>query len=211
VRIGRWGTDRRRLALVGALVAVVVVGSVSLWTVSHAPAEDDLVTRSDRAVPEPARSPSEGLRPSNGLGEPLPEESPAVQPVDSSPIEPWWRRVPPVSGDIVGIDGAAASGHVHIAGNTGDATLAVEIAHLETGTTGPVDIVLSGGTVTGGEDPTWTPAGESFDVFQAAGLEEGLTVVLGEPWTLPDEVRSLVLLDAATGTVLGGAALVPSD
>lgn len=195
----------------GALVAVVVVGSVSLWTVSHAPSEDDTVTRSDRAAPEPAQSPTEGLRPSNGLGVPLPEASPAVQPVDSSPIEPWWRRVPPVSGDIVGIDGAAASGHVHIAGNTGDATLAVDISHLKTGTTGPVDVVLSGGTVTGGKDPEWTPAGESFDVFQAAGVEEGLTVVLSDPWTLPDEVRSLVLLDAATGTVLGGAALVPSD
>ncbi|NQW91172.1 hypothetical protein HQQ88_12820 [Curtobacterium sp. VKM Ac-2861] len=213
MRIGRWGTDRRRLALVGALVAVVVVGSVSLWTVSHAPSEDDTVTRSDRAapVPEPAQSPAEGLRPSNGLGVPLPEASPAVQPVDSSPIEPWWRRVPPVSGDIVGIDGAAASGHVHIAANTGDATLAVDISRLKTGTSGPVDVVLSGGTVTGGKDPEWTPAGESFDVFQAAGVEQGLTVVLSDPWTLPDEVRSLVLLDAATGTVLGGAALVPSD
>ncbi|MBF4607275.1 hypothetical protein [Curtobacterium sp. VKM Ac-1393] len=211
MRIGRWETDRRRLALVGALVAVVVVGSVSLWTVSHAPADDETVTRSERAEPEPAQSPTEGLRPSNGLEVPLPEESPAVQPIDSSPIEPWWRRVPPVSGDIVGIDGAAASGHVHIAGNTSDATLAVDISHLQTGTTGPVDVVLSAGTVTGGKDPRWTPAGESFDVFQAAGVEEGLTVVLSDPWTLPDEVRSLVLLDAATGTVLGGAALVPSD
>jgi len=71
--------------------------------------------------------------------------------------------------------------------------------------------VLSAGTVRGGSKPVWTPAGESYDLFQAAGVEQGLTVVLSDPWALPDEVRSLVLLDAGTGTVLGGAALVPSD
>jgi hypothetical protein len=160
---------------------VVVVGSVSLWTISHAPDDGDSVIRADSVPSEPARSPDVRLQPS-----------------------------PPVSGDIVGI-GAAASGHVRIAGNTGDETLAVEIDHLETGGDGPVDVVLSAGTVRGGSEPMWTPAGESYDLFRADGVEQGLTVVLSDPWSLPDEVRSLVLLDADTGTVLGGAALVPSD
>ncbi|QYI98298.1 hypothetical protein K0028_05100 [Curtobacterium flaccumfaciens pv. flaccumfaciens] len=205
---GPWAADRRRLALVGVLVGVVVVGSVSLWTISHTSDDGDTVTRADSLAPEPARSPDNGLQPTNALEEPIEPEP--VRPVDGSPIDPWWRRVPPVSGDIVGI-GAAASGHVRIAGNTGDETLAVEIDHLETGGDGPVDVVLSAGTVRGGSKPVWTPAGESYDLFQAAGVEQGLTVVLSDPWSLPDEVRSLVLLDADTGTVLGGAALVPSD
>ncbi|MDQ0539556.1 hypothetical protein QF011_002118 [Curtobacterium flaccumfaciens] len=205
---GRWAADRRRLALVGVLVGVVVVGSVSLWTSSHAPDDGEPVTRADAVGPEPAQSPDVRLQPSDALGEPIEPEP--VRPVDGSPIDPWWRRVPPVSGDIVGI-GAAASGHVRITANTGDVTLAVEIDHLETGGDGPVDVVLSAGTVRGGSKPMWTPVGESYELFQADGVEQGLTVVLGEPWTLPDEVRSLVLLDAGTGTVLGGAALVPSD
>ncbi|MBF4614885.1 hypothetical protein [Curtobacterium sp. VKM Ac-1376] len=208
MRIGPWAADRRRLALVGVLVGVVVVGSVSLWDFSHAPDDGDAVSRADPVVPEPARSPGTGLQPSNALEEPIEPEP--VRPVDGSPIDPWWRRVPPVSGDVVGI-GAAASGHVRIAANSSDETLAVEIDHLETGGDGPVVVVLSAGTVRGGSKPIWTPAGESYDLFQAAGVEQGLTVVLSDPWSLPDEVRSLVLLDADTGTVLGGAALVPSD
>jgi hypothetical protein len=192
---------------VGVLVGVVVVGSVSLWTISHTSDDGDAVTRADSVAPEPAQSPTGGLRPSNGLGETI--EPQDVRAVDSSPIDAWWRRVPPVVGDIVGI-GSEASGHVRIAGNTSDETLSVGIEHLETGTDGPVDVVLSAGTVTGGSDPTWTPVGESFELFEADGVEQGLTVVLGEPWTLPDEVRSLVLLDAETGAVLGAAALVPS-
>lgn len=192
----------------GVLVGVVVVGSVSLWTISHAPDDGESVTRADSVAPEPAQSPDVRLQPSNGFGVPVAQEP--VRPVDGSPVDPWWRRVPPVSGDIVGI-GAAVSGHVRIAANTSDETLAVEIDHLETGGDGPVDVVLSAGTVRGGAEPMWTPAGESYDLFQAAGVEQGLTVVLSEPWSLPDEVRSLVLLDADTGTVLGAAALVPSD
>ncbi|QQD77178.1 hypothetical protein I8920_05430 [Curtobacterium sp. YC1] len=207
MRIGRWAAERRRLALVSGLVAVVVVGSVSLWTVSHEPVHDDTVTRADPIDSEPARSPGVGLRPANGLGDPVEPEP--VRPVDDSPIDPWWLRVPPVAGDIVGI-GADSSGHVRIAGSTDDETLAVQIDHLETGVGGPVDVVLSAGTVRGGTKPMWTPAGESFALFQADGVEQGLTVVLADPWELPDEVRSLVLLDAGTGTVLGGAALLPA-
>ncbi|ROP74091.1 hypothetical protein EDF19_0167 [Curtobacterium sp. PhB115] len=192
----------------GVLVGVVVVGSVSLWTVSHASSDDAALARDDRVAPEPARSPAVGLQPANGLGSPIEPEG--VQPVDSSPIEPWWLRVPPVAGDIVGI-GSKASGHVRIGRISGDDTLAVEIDHLETGTDGPVDVVLSAGTVTGGSKPTWTRSGDSFDLFEADGVEQGLTVMLSDPWALPDEVRSLVLLDAATGKVLGGAALLPTE
>ncbi|MCS6559733.1 hypothetical protein NYQ31_15150 [Curtobacterium flaccumfaciens] len=51
---GPWAADRRRLALVGVLVGVVVVGSVSLWTISHTSDDGDTVTRADSVAPEPA-------------------------------------------------------------------------------------------------------------------------------------------------------------
>ncbi|MDO3698438.1 hypothetical protein Q3H92_12135, partial [Curtobacterium flaccumfaciens] len=71
---GPWAADRRRLALVGVLVGVVVVGSVSLWTISHAPDDGDSLTRAASVPSEPAQSPDVRLPPTNGLEESIEPE-----------------------------------------------------------------------------------------------------------------------------------------
>jgi hypothetical protein len=158
------------------------------------------------------------VSPSNTLGAPIavPE---AEDPTDGSPIDTWWRRVPPVAGDLVPIDGHA-SGHVRIA-RAGEHLL-VRITDLRVassdGEPAEVRVVLSQGTVVGERPAVWTQDGEDDDLGTIPSDVGTITFDLEAPRGMPDPVRSLVLLDPHSDSgsdsgvlVFGGAALLPTD
>ncbi|OII15416.1 hypothetical protein BIU97_14705 [Curtobacterium sp. MCBA15_009] len=209
VRIERWGTGRRRFATGGvvAAVAVAVVGAVALWSGARSD-DQEPVARVDTVDHGTARVPAEGLVPSNGLGDTVPDSGEQARPVDTSPVEPWWLRVPPVAGEVVGV-GGAASGHVRIARLGGEDAIEVHVDGLRTRARSGVSVVLAAGTVPADGDPRTEIPGTSVELAQFQASERELSITVGDPWSLPEEVRSLVLTDTATGEVVGSATLVP--
>lgn len=200
---------RRWLSAVVAVLAVAAL--VLVWHTIQTE------RRLDAAQPVSTTTPvaEQGVRggaevaPSNTLGAPAPV--PAPQDHSGSPIDPWWRRVPPVSGDLVSID-RFASGHVRIA-RTGDHLL-VTIKDLRVASTTAlpaVRVLLSEGTVVGARRGYWSQRGEDDDLGTIPSDVGSITFDIESPRGIPDEVRSIVLLDPDSGVVLGGAALIPSD
>jgi hypothetical protein len=161
------------------------------------------------------------VSPSNTLGAPVPE--PATDDhADGSPIDAWWRRVPPVAGDLVPIapidgiasgHGRSASGNVRIA-RAGEHLL-VRITDLRVASSDTelpeVRVVLSEGTVVGARPGLWTGHEDDDDLGTIPSDVGTITFDLEAPRGIPDPVRSLVLLDPDSGAVLGGAALLPTD
>lgn len=151
------------------------------------------------------------VSPSNTLGAPVAAPD-TVDPADGSPIDPWWRRVPPVAGDLVPLDGSA-SGHVRIA-RAGDHLL-IRITDLRVASSNAeppeVRVLLSEGTVVGGRFRPSTQHGEDDDLGTIPSDVGTITFDLESPRGVPDPVRSLVVLDPESGAVLGGATLLPTD
>lgn len=189
------------------MAAVAVVGAVALWSGTRSD-DQEPVARVDTVDHGTARVPAEGLVPSNGLGDTVPDSGEQARPVDTSPVEPWWLRVPPVAGEVVGV-GGAASGHVRIARLGGEDAIEVHVDGLHTRARGEVSVALASGTVRADADPRGTTIGESAELARFPTSQRELAVVLSDPWSLPEEVRSLVLTDTATGEVVGSATLVP--
>ncbi|OII05408.1 hypothetical protein [Curtobacterium sp. MCBA15_008] len=171
----------------------------------------------DTATPLAEQGVQGGTRvsPSNTLGAPVPApetSSDAEDHADGSPIDPWWRRVPPVAGDLVPID-RFASGHVritrageHLLVTISDLRVASYDAELPT-----VRVLLSEGAVVGERRGYWTRQGADDDLGTIPSDVGTITFDIEAPRGIPDPVRSLVLLDPDSGEVLGGAALIPTD
>ncbi|GAA1491754.1 hypothetical protein [Curtobacterium herbarum] len=137
-------------------------------------------------------------------------------PVDAAPAPgPWWRRVLPIAGDLVPIRGAVR-GNVRLQ-VVGEQVVQVTLTGVQVtavpGSTrshvGAVRVQLSAGDVIGTERAQWTgddvPA--DFGSFTPDGEHPVLVIV--DPQDLPPVVHSVLLVDADTGDLLGGAELLP--
>lgn len=199
-----------------AAVALLAVGLVLLaWRAIQA----DRAVDAARPVATTTQFAEQGVQggtrvsPSNTLGAPVPEPEPEPEDrADGSPIDPWWRRVPPVAGDLVPID-RFASGHVRIT-RAGDHLL-VTIQDLRVASYDSelpeVRVLLSAGAVVGDRRGYWTRQGAQDDLGTIPSDVGTITFDLEGPRGIPDPVRSVVLLDPDSGRVLGGAAVIPTD
>lgn len=207
-------TGARRRWLVAVVVLLAVALLLAAWYTVQAERGLDVPDSAassarDRARVDGGTAPA----PSNALGAPvaLPEFEPESD-RDGSPIDPWWRRVPPVAGDLVPLNGWA-SGHVRIT-RTGT-HLFVTIEDLQVASTDEVSsvrVLLSGGEVVGRPVAYWSAHGDDDEELGVVPADVGtITFDLDSPRGMPEAVRSLVLVDADAGDVLGGAALLPTD
>lgn len=148
-------------------------------------------------------------------------------PVDAAQaVGPWWRRVLPIAGDLVPIRGEVR-GNVRLE-VVGEQVVQVVLTGVQvtaspapTGSVKPgstasprphvgaVRVELSSGDVIGSERAQWTgddvPA--DFGTFTPDG--EHTVLVIVDPQDLPPMVHSVLLVDADTGDLLGGAELLP--
>lgn len=206
-------TGARRRWLFAAVVVLALVVAVFAWRTIQAERGIDAAQPTVTSTPlaEPDVQGGTRVSPSNTLGAPVPVPD-TQDHADGSPIDPWWRRVPPVAGDLVPIDRFAA-GHVRIA-RTGDHLL-VTIADLRVASYDSelpeVRVLLSEGTVVGERRGYWTRNGEDDDLGTIPSDVGSITFDLEAPRGVPDPVRSLVLLDPDSSEILGGAALIPTD
>ncbi|MGN8050858.1 hypothetical protein ACTJKO_14340 [Curtobacterium sp. 22159] len=197
------------------VAAVVVVGVIGLaWTSIRADREADLA----RPVPTSSAAntgtgtgtvggPSDGASPPPATG--APDATPAAS-APGSPLDDWWRRVPPVAGRLIWID-RYAEGRVRI-DRDGDRL----VVHFEDLVLAAYDsevrsarVVLSEGTVVGERRGYWSQEGRPYEVGAIPSGRRSLSIDVPSPSNVPDAVRSIVLLDADTGEVLGGAPLLP--
>jgi hypothetical protein len=205
------GARRRWLFAAAAVLALVVV--LFAWRTIQAERGIDAATPVATSTPLAEQGVQGGTRvsPSNTLGAPVPVPD-TDNGAHGSPIDPWWRRVPPVAGDLLPID-RFASGHVRIA-RTGEHLL-VTITDLRVASYDSelpdVRVLLSEGTVVGERRGYWTRHGEDDDLGTIPSDVGSITFDLEAPRGVPDPVRSLVVLDPDSGDVLGGAALIPTE
>lgn len=211
------GARRRWLYAIVALLAVVLL--VLAWYTIRTERGDDASPPVASTTPLAEQGVQGGttVSPSNTLGGPAPEPIPVPEPDAGSddrgsPIDPWWRRVPPVAGDLIPIDRYAA-GHVRIT-RTGD-HLFVTIEDLRVASydseLSSVRVLLSDGAVVGARRGYWTQQGDDEDLGTVPADVGTITFDIESPRGMPDDVRSIVLLDPDSGEVLGGAALIPTD
>lgn len=206
-------TGARRRWLFAAVVVLALVVAVFAWRSIQAERGIEVAqpTMTSTALAEQDVQGGTRVSPSNTLGAPTPVPD-TEDHTDGSPIDPWWRRVPPVAGDLTPID-RFASGHVRIA-RTGEHLL-VTISDLRVASYDSelpeVRVLLSEGTVVGERRGYWTRIGEDDDLGTIPSDVGSITFDLEAPRGVPDPVRSLVVLDPDSGVVLGGAALIPTD
>lgn len=206
-------TGARRRWLFAAVVVLALVVAVFAWRTIRAERSIEVAqpTVTSTLLAEQGVQGGTRVSPSNTLGAPAPVPD-TKDHADGSPIDPWWRRVPPVAGDLMPIDRFAA-GHVRIA-RTGEHLL-VTISGLRVASYDSelpeVRVLLSEGTVVGERRGYWTRNGEDDDLGTIPSDVGSITFDLEAPRGIPDPVRSLVLLDPDSDEVLGGAALIPTE
>jgi hypothetical protein len=209
-------TTARRRWLYVAVGVLAVVALVLAWTTLQAE------RRTTTARPVATSTPVAGqgviggglATPSNALGAPVPEpESESQGSTDGSPIAPWWQRVPPVVGTLIPINRSAA-GKIRIE-DIPDIGLVITFDDLKVATIGTpprtLRVVLSSKPVIGAKRGFWADDGSPVVVGDVPADTPTQSLVLANPHVLPAEVRSLVLFDADTGELLGGASLIPTD
>ena len=210
------GARRRWLYAGVALLAVVLL--VVVWSTIQTERGDDASKPVASTTPLAEQGVQGGttVSPSNTLGGSEPASVPSSE-LDvgsgaGSPIDPWWRRVPPVAGDLIPNDRYAA-GHVRIT-RTGE-HLFVTIEDLRVASydseVSSVRVLLSEGAVAGERRGYWTQQGDDEDLGTVPADVGTITFDIESPRGMPDEVRSVVLLDPDSGEILGGAALIPTD
>ncbi|MDY1003637.1 hypothetical protein [Curtobacterium sp. CFBP9011] len=158
-------------------------------------------------------------------------------PVDAAQaVGPWWRRALPIAGDLVPIRGEVRGNvRLEVVGEqvvqvvlTGvqvtaspDPTGSTKTGSTTTGSTttgsaastrshiGAVRVELSSGDVIGTERAQWTGADVPADFGSFTPDGEHPVLVIVDPQDLPPVVHSVLLVDADTGDLLGGAELLP--
>jgi len=218
------------------LVVVVAVGAVAQWSAPDgspsASAPDPSSDADDAGIADDA-----GMSIGHGFipDEPTPDATGTTSVVDAStglPVDaaqavgPWWRRALPIAGDLVPIRGEVR-GNVRLE-VVGEQVVQVVLTGVQvtaspapTGSVKPgstasprphvgaVRVELSSGDVIGSERAQWTgddvPA--DFGTFTPDG--EHTVLVIVDPQDLPPVVHSVLLVDADTGDLLGGAELLP--
>lgn len=218
------------------LVVVVAVGAVAQWSAPDgspsASAPDPSSDADDAGIADDA-----GMSIGHGFipDEPTPDATGTTSVVDAAtglPVDaaqavgPWWRRALPIAGDLVPIRGDVR-GNVRLE-VVGEQVVQVVLTGVQvtaspapTGSVKPgstasprphvgaVRVELSSGDVIGSERAQWTgddvPA--DFGTFTPDG--EHTVLVIVDPQDLPPVVHSVLLVDADTGDLLGGAELLP--
>lgn len=153
-------------------------------------------------------------------------------PVDAAQaVGPWWRRALPIAGDLVPIRGEVRGNvRLEVVGEqvvqvvlTGvqvtaspDPTGSTKTGSTTTGSAastrshiGAVRVELSSGDVIGTERAQWTGADVPADFGTFTPDGEHTVLVIVDPQDLPPVVHSVLLVDADTGDLLGGAELLP--
>ena len=201
---------RRWLFLAAAAVSIVLIGLA--WSAIQA----DRGSNSAHPVPTVTSRTNTGQVPPNG--EPATPRDVRDAPTSgpdgtafNSPLNDWWQRVPPVAGNLIWID-RYAEGRVRVDRERGRL-----VVHFEDLTVGAYDsevrsvrVLLSAGTVVGEHRGYWSQMGAPYDVGDIPADQESVSIAVPSPSKLPDEVRSLILVDVDTGKVLGGAPLLPT-
>ena len=218
------------------LLVVVAVGAVAQWSAPDgspsASAPDPSSDADDAGIADDA-----GMSIGHGFipDEPTPDATGTTSVVDAAtglPVDaaqavgPWWRRALPIAGDLVPIRGEVR-GNVRLE-VVGEQVVQVVLTGVQvtaspapTGSVKPgstasprphvgaVRVELSSGDVIGSERAQWTgddvPA--DFGTFTPDG--EHTVLVIVDPQDLPPMVHSVLLVDADTGDLLGGAELLP--
>lgn len=218
------------------LLVVVAVGAVAQWSAPDgspsASAPDPSSDADDAGIADDA-----GMSIGHGFipDEPKPDATGTTSVVDAAtglPVDaaqavgPWWRRALPIAGDLVPIRGEVR-GNVRLE-VVGEQVVQVVLTGVQvtaspapTGSVKPgstasprphvgaVRVELSSGDVIGSERAQWTgddvPA--DFGTFTPDG--EHTVLVIVDPQDLPPVVHSVLLVDADTGDLLGGAELLP--
>lgn len=218
------------------LLVVVAVGAVAQWSgpdgSPSASAPDPSSDADDAGIADDA-----GMSIGHGFipDQPTPDATGTTSVVDAAtglPVDaaqavgPWWRRVLPIAGDLVPIRGEVR-GNVRLE-VVGEQVVQVVLTGVQvtaspapTGSVKPgstasprphvgaVRVELSSGDVIGSERAQWTgddvPA--DFGTFTPDG--EHTVLVIVDPQDLPPVVHSVLLVDADTGDLLGGAELLP--
>ena len=202
------------------LLVVVAAGAVVQWS-----AADGGTTSA--SVPDPSPSADDaGISIGHGF---IPDEpttdatgdAPMIDAATGLPVGdaqasgPWWRRALPIAGDLVPIRGEIR-GNVRLE-VVGEQVVQITLTGVRvtagSGTTGShvgaVRVQLSSGDVLGSERAQWSgddvPA--DFGSFTPDGEHPVLVIV--DPQDLPPVVHSVLLVDADTGDLLGGAELLP--
>jgi hypothetical protein len=209
-------TTARRRWLYAAVGVLAVVALVVTWTTLQTERRTNdaqpVATSTSDAVAE--RGVGGGFAtPSNTLGAPVPEPEPGSARTGGSPIAPWWQRVPPVTGTLIPISRYVA-GKVRVE-DVPDIGLVVQFQDLAVATPGTpprtLRVVLSAKPVIGAKRGFWADDGSPVVVGDIPAGTPTQSLVLANPHVLPPEVRSLILFDAVTGELLGGASLIPTD
>ncbi len=218
------------------LLVVVAVGAVAQWSAPDgspsASAPDPSSDADDAGIADDA-----GMSIGHGFipDEPTPDATGTTSVVDAAtglPVDaaqavgPWWRRALPIAGDLVPIRGEVRGNvRLEVVGEqvvqivlTGVQVTAspAPTGSVKPGSTasprphvGAVRVELSSGDVIGSERAQWTgddvPA--DFGTFTPDG--EHTVLVIVDPQDLPPVVHSVLLVDADTGDLLGGAELLP--
>ena len=218
------------------LLVVVAAGVVAQWSApaggTSSSAPDSSSDADDTGIADDA-----GMSIGHGFipDEPTPDATGTTSVVDAAtglPVEaaqavgPWWRRALPIAGDLVPIRGEVR-GNVRLEA-VGEQVVQVVLTGVQvtaspapTGSVKPestasprphvgaVRVELSSGDVIGSERAQWTgddvPA--DFGTFTPDG--EHTVLVIVDPQDLPPVVHSVLLVDADTGDLLGGAELLP--
>ncbi|MDN4649654.1 hypothetical protein [Curtobacterium sp. PsM8] len=218
------------------LLVVVAVGAVAQWSAPDgspsASAPDPSSDADDAGIADDA-----GMSIGHGFipDEPTPDATGTTSVVDAAtglPVDAaqavgsWWRRALPIAGDLVPIRGEVR-GNVRLE-VVGEQVVQVVLTGVQvtaspapTGSVKPgstasprphvgaVRVELSSGDVIGSERAQWTgddvPA--DFGTFTPDG--EHTVLVIVDPQDLPPMVHSVLLVDADTGDLLGGAELLP--
>ncbi|PZE93490.1 hypothetical protein DEI95_07090 [Curtobacterium sp. MCBD17_008] len=134
---------------------------------------------------------------------------------DGQASAPWWRRALPIAGDLVPIRGDVRGTvrlevvgeqvvQITLTGVRVDAGSGATGSHV-----GAVRVQLSSGDVVGTDRARWTGDDVPADVGSFTPDGEHPVLVIVDPQDLPSVVHSVLLVDAGTGAVLGGAELLP--
>lgn len=218
------------------LLVVVAAGVVAQWSAPDgspsASAPDPSSDADDAGIADDA-----GMSIGHGFipDEPTPDATGTTSVADAAtglPVDTaqavglWWRRALPIAGDLVPIRGEVR-GNVRLE-VVGEQVVQVVLTGVQVTATpdptgsvkpgstasprphiGAVRVELSSSDVIGTERAQWTgddvPA--DFGTFTPDG--EHTVLVIVDPQDLPPVVHSVLLVDADTGDLLGGAELLP--
>lgn len=191
------------LAVVVLAIVGVVAGGVVLGTGSDRDG-GRVSSVQPWSVPQPSAAATQDVRVGNALGAPVPQQSAA--PVARA-VRDWVVQALPLEGDLVAAAGGA-SGRVRV-GATASSEVTIALRDVVVAPGHPFVVVLLSQQVHGdGPSPGHVDVADALVELPAA--DASTSIVLSDLSGIPNDVRSVVVADAASGVVLGRAVLLPA-